>query len=135
MTFDDGILKVCSVVNSAANGQKPVYKLSERQSFYFSYDILGINRYFTALNSKMRIDAVVNIPEWHEIDSRDVVVLEDDRQYRLTLIQPQLDIDGLRITKLSLERIDENYEFTTNNEQSSNENTSDQHSTDGDNGS
>lgn len=98
-------------MNTAANGQKPVYTLSERASYHFGFDTLGINRYFTALNAKKQIEAVVNIPDWNEIDSRDVIVLEDGRQYRLAMVQPQLDEDGLRITKLSLERINEEYEF------------------------
>lgn len=134
MTFDDGILKVCEVVNSAANGQKPKYTLSERARYYFSYDNLGINRYFTALNAKKQIEAVVNIPEWHEIDSRDVIVLEDGRQFRLAMVQPQFDYDNLRITKLSLERINENYEFTADDSGNGTpvENTDDQLGTDGD---
>lgn len=113
MTFDDGILTICETVQVAGNGLKPRLKLSERESFYFGYDVLGINRYYTALRANVQIDAVVNIPGWHEIDSRDIAVLEDGKQYRLSLIQPQLDEDGLRITKLSLSRITENYEYAS----------------------
>ena len=111
MTFDDGILTICETVQVAGNGLKPRLKLSERESFYFGYDVLGINRYYTALRANVQIDAVVNIPGWHEIDSRNIAVLEDGRQFRLSLIQPQLDEDGLRITKLSITRITEHYEF------------------------
>lgn len=113
MTFDDGVLKLCELVDTSADGRKPKYELSEKESFYFGYDVLGINRYYAALRANVQIDAVVNIPGWHEIDSRNVVVLEDGRQCRLSMIQPQLDDDGLRITKLSLSRINENYEFIT----------------------
>lgn len=113
MTFDDGIIKICQTVQVAENTIKPKLQLSERERFYFGYDVLGINRYYTALRANVQIDAVVNIPGWHEIDSRDIGVLEDGRQFRLAMIQPQLNEDGLRITKLSLSRITENYAMYT----------------------
>ena len=111
MTFDDGILKVCGVTNTAESGDKPKYELTEKARFYFSFDVLGIQRYFTALEAKAELSHVVNIPGWNELDPRDIVVLEDDKQYRLAMVQPMKDDNGLRITKLSLERISECYEF------------------------
>lgn len=113
MTFDDGILTVCELTNIAANGQKPVYRLSVRESFYFGFDVVGFNRYYTALNAKVQIAHVVNIPGWNVINPNDVIVLEDETQFRLSQVQPMLDDNGLRITKLSLERITESYEFVS----------------------
>lgn len=111
MTFDDGILKVCEITNTAENGQKPVYKLAEKARYYFGFDVVGFNRYFTALNAKVQIAHVVNIPGWDYISPLAIIVLEDNTQYRLSQVQPMLDDDNLRITKLSLERITENYEL------------------------
>ena len=111
MTYDDGILKVCEIVNTAENGSKPVYSLSETARYYFGFDIVGFNRYYTALSAKVQIAHVVNIPGWDVISPLSVIVLEDGTQYRLSQVQPMLDDSGLRMTKLSLERITENYEF------------------------
>ena len=111
MTFDDGILKIYTVQNTAANGNKPVKGLVLKQKFYFGFDVLGYNRYYTALQAKEQIEFVVNIPGWEELDPLDVVVLEDGKPYRMSLIQPMHDDMGLRITKLSLVRISENYDI------------------------
>ena len=109
MTFDDGILKICRAVNIGEAGMKPVIRLEEKESFYFGYDNLGINRYYTALQARQTIEAVVNIPGWSDISALDVCVMEDGRQYKLAMIQPTMDENGLRVTKLSLERLGENY--------------------------
>ena len=113
MTFDDGIIQICSVVNGADPGDKPVRMLSPVESFHFGYDNLGITRYYTALQAHQQIEAVVNIPGWNRIAVESVAVLEDGTQYAVRMVQPQTDEDGLRITKLSLERISQSYDFVT----------------------
>lgn len=113
MTFDDGVLQICSVVNAADPGDKPVRQLSVVESFHFGYDQLGITRYYTAMQAHQQIEAVVNIPGWNRIAVESVAVLEDGTQYVVRMVQPQTDEDGLRITKLSLERITQNYAFVT----------------------
>ena len=138
VTYDDGILKVYTVSNIAENGSKPKKGLTLKEEFYFSFDVLGINRYFTALEAKIQLEHIVNIPGWSVVSPLDICVLEDGTQYRIQMIQPLLDEDGLRMTKLSLERISENYEFastgndTGNNSGGvSNETTNDQNTSDG----
>lgn len=110
MTFDDGIVNVYIITNTAEAGKKPVKGLSFRESFYFGFDTLGINRYYTALQANQQIEAVINIPGWNSIPARSAVaVMEDDSQFLIQMVQPMLDEDGLRITKLSLERIGEDF--------------------------
>lgn len=113
MTFDDGIITVCNVINGADPGDKPVRMLSPVESFYFGYDTLGITRYYTALQAHQQIEAVVNIPGWNRIAVESVAVLEDGTQYVVRMAQLQTDEDGLRVTKLSLERISQNYDFVS----------------------
>lgn len=110
MTFDDGILTVCRAGNKAGKGDKPVIVLSEKAKYYYSYDNLGINRYYTALQNRQQIEAVVNISDWNDISATDICVLENQKQYRIVMIQPTYD-NGLKITKLSLERLGEEYAF------------------------
>ena len=110
MTFDDGIVGIYELINLAGNGDTPGKGLRIKESFHFGYDVLGINRYYIAQQANQQIEAVINIPGWNPIRSgRDVAVLEDGSQFRIQLAQPQLDDDGLRITKLSLERMTQNY--------------------------
>lgn len=109
MTFDDGILTICSVENDAKPGNMPVQMLVIKERFYFGYETLGINRYYTALQAQQQIEAVVNIPGWPEILATDICVLENGDQFRIVMRQPILNDDGLRITRLSLERVEVKY--------------------------
>lgn len=109
MTFDDGILKLYQTVNIAPPGKKPVDGLRIKDQYYYRYDNLGISRYFTAMDHNRLIESVINIPDWPPVDTDDIVMLENQLQYHIAMIQPTYDEDGLKITKLSLERISENY--------------------------
>lgn len=109
MTFDDGILTIYTVVNRAALGDKPVYGLIEKMRSYFSYQTLGINRYYTALQADQQISAVVAVPAWDDIRVTDVCALEDGTQYTIMMVQAEKDEMGLRIMRLSLERVKQNY--------------------------
>lgn len=111
MTFDDGILTIYAAKNEAHTGMMPKTVLYEKERFYFSFDTLGISRYYTALQARQQIEAVVNIPGWPNICATDICALEDGRQYRIVMRQPTLDDQGLRITKLSLERLGDKYEI------------------------
>lgn len=108
MTFDDGIVEIYNVVNTASAGNKPIRGLSLAESFYFGYDTLGINRYYTALQAHQQIEAVINVPGWNTIQVETVAII-DGAQFKVQMVQPMHDEFGLRITKLSLERLGENY--------------------------
>lgn len=118
MTFDDGIVGVYELTEEKIPGKKPVEGLALNERSFFSYDTLGINRYYTALQAKQEIVAVIDIPGWHEIAANrhiaiiadvDGNITEDCQQYRIVMVQPMTEDYGLRITKLSLERIGDNY--------------------------
>lgn len=113
MTFDDGILTVYKTKNVAAPGEKPVVGLVEKSKHYFGFGDIGISRYYTALQAGQQISAVVNIPDWHDIEATDICILEDKKQYRIAMAQPTTDENGLRIMKLSMERTEEVYAFKT----------------------
>lgn len=109
MTFDDGILTIYKTGNIAKPGQMPVTGLIKKDQYYFGYDDIGITRYYTALQAKQQVSAVVNVPGWGDIAVTDVCALEDGTQFRIIMRQPTLDEDNLRITKLTLERLEDEY--------------------------
>lgn len=115
MTFDDGILTIFYVENVSKPGGMPITQLIPKEHYYYSYDNIGINRYYTALQAQQTIEAVVNIPGWGDISATDICALDDGVQYRIVMRQPTTDEDGLRITKLSLERINEKYAIKIKN--------------------
>lgn len=108
-TFDDGILTIYTTENIAEPGMKPVIGLVKKDRYHYGFDTLGIQRYYTALQAKQLIESVVNVPGWGNIKATDICALDDGEQFRISMRQPTWDDDGLRITKLSLERIEEKY--------------------------
>lgn len=109
MTFDDGILTIYKTGNIAKPGQMPITGLIEKDKYYFGFDDIGITRYYTALQAKQQVSAVVNVPGWGDIAVTDICALEDGKQFRVIMRQPTLDENGLRITKLTLERLEDEY--------------------------
>lgn len=112
-TFNDGILTIYRTENIGDPGMKPVVGLVKKERYHYGFDTLGFNRYYTALEAKQQIESVVNIPGWGDIRATDICELENGDQFKIALRQPTLDDDGLRITKLSLERVDEKYAIKT----------------------
>lgn len=109
LTYDDGILNIYDTKNIADPGMKPVVGLYLRDRHYFSFEDIGITRYYTAMQAKQQIAAVVSVPGWQRISVGDICALEDGKQYRIVMCQPTLNDDMLREMKLSLERIDDEY--------------------------
>lgn len=122
MTYDDGIVGVYELTQTRDPGKMPVEGLSEVEQFYFGYETLGINRYYTALQANQQIEAVISIPGWNAIKAnRHIAIIADEDgvidstcdQYRIVMVQPTTDEDNLRITRLSLERIGDAYAVFT----------------------
>lgn len=118
MTYDDGVIGVYELTQEKVPGKKPTEGLQEKERFAFSYETLGINRYYTALQADQQIESVIRIPGWVMIPAnRHIAVLADVDgnitgecdQFRIVMVQPTTDEDGLQITRLSLERLGENY--------------------------
>lgn len=118
MTFDDGIVGVYELTQDKIPGKMPVEGLDLKELFYFGYETLGINRYYTAMQAKQQIESVISIPGWNAIKANrhiaiiadeDGVISADCDQFRIVMAQPTTDEDGLRITRLSLERIGDKY--------------------------
>lgn len=111
MTFDDGILKVYEVTNSASPGDMPIAALSEVGAFYFHEDSLGVTRYFEAIKAGQLIERVVSIPYPAFVSINHVVAFEDGSQFQVRMVQPERDEQNLKILRLSLERAGEQYEI------------------------
>lgn len=111
MTYSDGILKIYETINAAEPGMKPVLKLREGESCYFGFATLGITRYYTAMQAQQLIECVVRIPDWTSAKVTDICILEDGTQYRIAMLQKERDENGLKMSRLSLERLGEGEEY------------------------
>lgn len=117
--LDAGILILCSLENVAENGAMPQDKLVEKYKCYFEERSIGLTRSYLAKGADEQVDMVVRV--WNEgVRPRisDYAVLlnydsqENDKgdQYRITLVQPTTNDDGLKCYDLTLERLGENYD-------------------------
>lgn len=126
MTFDDGEVKIYQITNIAAPGAKPKEALGEYETHCFRIEAVGITRYYEALKADQMISDVISIPDWHNIrPDAQIAVMEDGSQYRIRQVQRTYDGDGMRkynpmgvsfneglkITRLSLERVGNIYAF------------------------
>lgn len=111
MTFDDGILKIYERVLVQDKGFMPVSKLHLKSSYYFSYEVIGVTKFYEAKKAQDRLDESVSIYRDRSITYTDVVVLEDGTQYQISQIQHTFDDNGIQITKLTLMHLNEKFEF------------------------
>ena len=110
MTFDDGILKIYQVKNVSEAGAMPRQKLVKAGTYHYGSDTVYYKRYYTAKQAGYQADTMVHIWYAPEIESLDIVVLEDGDQYKIAQVQHGKE-EGLRVTWLTLERLMEDYEY------------------------
>ena len=96
MTFDDGILKIYERVLVQDKGFMPVSKLRLKSSYYFSYEVIGVTKFYEAKKAQDRLDESVSIY---------------GTQYQISQIQHTFDDNGIQITKLTLMHLNEKFEF------------------------
>ena len=113
MTFDDGVLSVYRLTNTAPAGKKPVLNPLLYCQYYYHIETIGVVRYYQAMQANAKVDALVSIPDWEfDIGENDIVVLDSadgGNQYRVDFIQRTYESGGLKVRRLSLVRLGENY--------------------------
>lgn len=115
MILDSGTIKLCTAADdNDGGGLMPSEKLTVVSEQYFGEQTIGITRAYPSKGADEQIDMVVRIQdEGVRPQIGMVAVVEDsndDGQYRVTLVQPKLDEDGLWIYDLTLRRVNRNYD-------------------------
>lgn len=115
MIFDSGLVTVCTLQNTAAPGSMPHEALIPVLSAYYGERTVGYGRFYQAQGVNEQVDMLIRI--WRSTAARIgmYAVLsqsENDGQYRITNVQQMLDEDGLKVTDLSLQRMDDLYEIS-----------------------
>ena len=120
--LDAGVLTLCNLTNTAVLGDMASYKLVPVISQFFGERQIGINRAYLAKGADEQVDLLARI--WDEgvrpkIGQYAVITKyryqenPDGDQYRITLVQPTMNEDGLRGFDLQLMRIEENYDCSS----------------------
>ena len=115
MIFDSGLVTVCTLQNTAEPGSMPQETLIPVLSAYYGERTVGYGRFYQAQGVNEQVDMLIRI--WRTTAARIgmYAVLsqsENDGQYRITNVQQMLDEDGLKVTDLSLQRMDDLYEVS-----------------------
>lgn len=97
--FNDGTVKIYSVLNSASPGRLPVLALTEKATLRYDERRLGIQRYYAAKQNQKLIERVIRVPVSPSNPATDdVAQTEDGKKYRIDLVQkadvfpPALDL-------------------------------------------
>lgn len=109
--FNDGIVEIYSVENIAEKGDRPKEGLKIKKRLRFEYQTIGVKRNFEAKQAQVKLTELICVPLHRDISPQDIVVL-CGRQYSIE--QAQHDKETLPpITKLSLTKLEADYEFKT----------------------
>lgn len=110
MLLDSGVLTLCRLENTAPDGAMPRMRLVPVKRCYYGERTVGYNRQYAARGVNEQIDLLARI--WQDRDARVgmYAVLDHGGQYRISNAQQLQDDDGLRVTDLTLERIDALYD-------------------------
>lgn len=117
--LDSGTVTLCKLVNYALPGDMAKYKLKKIISQNYDERQIGLNRAYLARGADMQVDMVIRI--WDEGVRPRIgyyAVLTDYKwqddpegdQFRIDLVQPTLNEDGLQVFDLTLYRLEKNYD-------------------------
>lgn len=119
--YGDGLVTVCDLTNTSADGDMPVYSLESICTQYFEERVISLTRSYLARGVDERVDMVIRIAA-EECRPRigQIAVLTyyegqdnpDGDQFRIDMVQAIKNDDGLRAYDLTLYRLEENYDCT-----------------------
>lgn len=118
--LDSGKVTFCDLVDVSGAGDMPRGVLRPVYPCMFENRIVGVNRRYAAMGVNQEISALIRIwrPPLREDRSQMVdigmyAVLEEseiDGQYRVDVVQPLVNFDGIAITEITLSRLENNYD-------------------------
>jgi SPP1 family predicted phage head-tail adaptor len=108
--FNDGIVTIYSVTNSAAAGDNPVEKLTLKESLHYAERTVGLNRHYAASMANVDVKYVLRCPRRRCVSNQDIAIPNDGRQYQIEQVQYPEDIRP-PVMDLTLEEITANYDI------------------------
>lgn len=115
MLLDSGILTLYKLINTAESGRMPDMKLQKYENAYFGERTVGYNRLYAAKGVNQQVDKLVRIWRNEEVEAGDYTILDNpvvdgSKQYRIDAVQHLYDDDGLKVTDLTLSRLENFYD-------------------------
>lgn len=107
---DMGILTLYTLTSTAADGNYPAEKLVPVATAYYAERTVGYNRIYAAKGANEQIDTVVRCYNTDVPYSAKYAVLEDRKQYQISVKQKIVDEDA---TDLTLVRVENYYDVAS----------------------
>lgn len=114
MMLADGTLRIYSLENIADPGEMPREKLVPTidEDLYYADRVIGVTRLYAAKGADQSISKLVRI--WDvPVEIGNYVIVDGRDQYRIDLIQPAKDEEGLKVVDLTLVREENHYDVLT----------------------
>lgn len=90
--FADGLVRIYDVCDVAAPGMKPQEGLTLTLTLRYAERKLGINRYYAAKQNRVEVERVLRVPRVNGLNTQQVAITEDGRQYRIDMVQLAADV-------------------------------------------
>lgn len=110
MICSDGLLTVCCLSYPPNQGQIPKAQLEELWQHFYEERTVSYHRFYAAQGINQQIDKLVRIWEDRNIEIGMYAILEGGEQYRIDNVQHLLNGDNLKITDLTLRKVDTLYD-------------------------
>ena len=124
---DDGVVYICNLMNTAANGNMPKDELVMVQKYWFENRYVGFSRSYAAQGVNQKVDRLIRIPQDQSIEAGQFAMLGNGDQFRIDLVSHGQDvfertkmyksayyrqpkIVGLKYTELTLSKVEKNYD-------------------------
>ena len=88
----------------------PQEKLIPRSVHYYGERTVGYGRQYAAKGVQEQVDMLVRIWQDRGVRIGMYILLETEEQFRIDNVQHLLDEDGLRVTDITLQRVDDLYD-------------------------
>ena len=109
-SFNDGVVNIYTVNDTAAAGDKPVMGITLKQALRYAERTVGITRFYTAMQAGADIRYVLRCPRLREISTQDVAIPNDGKQYKIIQIQNPEDVEPA-VMDLTLEELTTLYDI------------------------
>lgn len=107
-TFNDGLVDICAVENTAEPGNMPKEGLVSRVKLRYAERTVGINRFYSAAQSNVKVDRLIRCLRLQAVSTQNIARIGGD-QYHIRQIQYPEDITP-KVMDLTLERVMQNYD-------------------------
>lgn len=112
-TFDDGIVEIKSEESIQEPGNMPKQELVTKSRHFFGERTVGYGRQYAAKGVNEQVDRLIRVWEDRSIRIGMQAVITElnvTEQYRIDNVQHLLNDDGLKVTDLTLRRLEDLYE-------------------------